>query len=78
MNLFNKATDWGWKLVKGNLYPKKMDKLPAPEALMKIMKCGCTLFCESNKCTCKNMAYIVQSYAITVLLETVKMSKKQI
>ena len=49
----HKATDWGWKLVKGNLYPKKMDKLPAPEALMKIMKCGCTLHCESNKCTCK-------------------------
>ena len=20
---------------------------------MKIMKCGCTLYCESNRCTCK-------------------------
>ena len=49
----HKATDWGWELVKGNLHPKKMDKLPAPEALMKIMKCGCILYCESNRCTCK-------------------------
>ena len=48
-----KQQNGGWKLVKGNIYPKKMDKLPAPEALMKTMECGCTLFCESNKCTCK-------------------------
>ena len=30
-----KATDWGWELNNGNLYPKKMDTPPAPEALMK-------------------------------------------
>ena len=49
----HKATEWGWELVKGNLHPKKMDKPPAPEALMKIMKCGCKLYCDSNICSCK-------------------------
>ena len=47
------ATDWGWELINGNLYPKKMDTPPAPEALMKIIKCGCTLNCDTNRCTCK-------------------------
>ena len=48
-----KATDWGWELINGNLYPIKMDTPPAPAALMKIIKCGCTLQCDTNKCTCK-------------------------
>ena len=45
--------DWGWELHNGNLYPTKMDNPPAPQALMKILKCGCTLNCGTNKCTCK-------------------------
>ena len=48
-----KATDWGWELINGNLYPIKIDTPPAPAALMKIIKCGCTLQCDTNKCTCK-------------------------
>ena len=47
------ATDWGWELNNGKLYPRKMDTLPAPKALMKILKCGCTQNCDTNKCTCK-------------------------
>ena len=47
------TTDWSWELMNGNLHPIKMDTSPAPEALMKIIKCGCTLQCDTNKCTCK-------------------------
>ena len=49
----HEATDWGWQLVNGNLHPIKMDKPPAPDALMKIMRCGCKKNCETNICTCK-------------------------
>ena len=47
------ATDWGWKVVNGQLYPRTMDNAPAPESLLKVIKCGCTLYCDSNQCTCK-------------------------
>ena len=45
--------DWGWELIDGNLFPRKMDTPPAPQALMKIIKCGCKLHCDTNQCTCK-------------------------
>ena len=47
------ATNWGWKLVNGQLYPKTTDSPPAPKALLKIIKCGCTQLCDSNQCSCK-------------------------
>ena len=34
-----KATDWGWNLINDNLFPKRMDTDPAPQSLMKIIKC---------------------------------------
>ena len=48
------VADWGWELMNGNLHLIKMDTPPAPEALMKIIKCDCTLQCDTNKCTYKN------------------------
>ena len=48
-----KPTEWGWKEVNDQLFPRTMDKAPAPDSLMKIIKCGCTLNCDTNKCTCK-------------------------
>lgn len=47
------ATDWGWELINGHLFPMKMDNAPAPESLLKIMKCGCTSNCDNNRCSCK-------------------------
>ena len=52
-----KATDWGWNLINGKLVPKRMDTDPAPQSLMKIMKCGCTLYCDNNLCTCKKYGW---------------------
>ena len=48
-----KPIDWGWKEVNGQLYPITMDNAPAPDSLMKIIKCGCTLCCDTNQCICK-------------------------
>ena len=48
------VTDWGWKLVNGQLYPRTMESAPAPESLVKISKCGCTLYSDYNQCKCKN------------------------
>ena len=47
------ATDWGWELMNDNLHPIKVDTPPAPEDLMEMIKCGCTLQFDTNKCTCK-------------------------
>ena len=46
-------TDWGWELINGHLFPRKMDNAPAPQSLLKIIKCGCKLHCENNQCTCR-------------------------
>ena len=64
------ATDWGWELINGHLFPMKMDNAPAPESLLKIMKCGCTSNCDNNRCSCKKMGYSAQNYVIIVLLVT--------
>ena len=47
------ATDWGWKLVNSQLYPKTTDIAPAPESLLKIIKWGCRQLCDSNQYSCK-------------------------
>ena len=57
-------TDWGWYLIDGYLFPKKMDNEPAPKSLMKVIKCNCTLYCENNQCTCKNNGLFCSEYCV--------------
>ena len=45
--------EWGWKKVEGKLMPVLNDLLPAPDELLKIIRCNCHTDCSSMRCTCK-------------------------
>ena len=47
------ATDWGWYLSSGNLYPIKTSKAPAPSSLIKMIRCQCKSSCDNHRCTCR-------------------------
>ncbi len=44
---------WGWKISESGLTPIQTDSLPAPEVLLKVIRCGCTTDSESLRCSCR-------------------------
>ena len=48
-----KPDHWGWSLVGGKYIPIEMDIPPAPEELLKIIRCTCKGDCSNRMCTCK-------------------------
>ena len=48
---------WGWKLDNSKLQPIMTDLEPAPESLLKFVRCKCKLStanpCGSNTCSCR-------------------------
>ena len=44
---------WGWKISESGLTPIQTDLLPAPEDLLKVIRCGCTTDSESLRCSCR-------------------------
>ena len=51
-------------LIDGHLFPKKMENEPAPKSLMKLIHCNCTLYCETNQCTCKNNGMFCSEFCV--------------
>ena len=48
------ADDWGFIRRGSYLLPKFMSKLPAPDSLMKLIKCNCTTGCGTkSRCSCR-------------------------
>ena len=45
--------EWGWKKSEGKLMPVLTDLPPAPDELLKIVRCNCHTDCSSMRCTCK-------------------------
>ena len=45
---------WGWPCTESGLIPILTDQPPAPEELLKIIRCNCSGDCSSAKCSCKN------------------------
>ena len=46
--------DWGWKKSRtGSLMPMLTDLPPAPDALLKMIRCSCQSDCSSMRCTCR-------------------------
>ena len=41
---------WGWKISESGLTPIQTDLLPAPEDLLKVIRCGCTADCGIVVC----------------------------
>ena len=50
-------TDWGWVSVSGNLEPIKTDKPPAPENIMKIIRCSYKGGCKTATCSCRKVGF---------------------
>jgi hypothetical protein len=46
-------TEWGWQCDVDNLVPVMMDNAPAPEALLKMIRCNCSSGCHTFRCTCR-------------------------
>jgi hypothetical protein len=47
--------DFGWKEDVGHLIPVMTNQLPAPEAVLQLIRCNCTKsFCATLKCKCKS------------------------
>ncbi|GFR77728.1 hypothetical protein ElyMa_002244800 [Elysia marginata] len=44
---------WGWHLSSGRLDPCTTDLPPAPELLLKMIRCNCKSDCRSKRCTCR-------------------------
>ena len=44
---------WGRKISESGLTPIQTDLLPAPEDLLKVIRCGCTTDCSSLRCSCR-------------------------
>ncbi|KAG1670130.1 Sodium-dependent multivitamin transporter [Nymphon striatum] len=47
------ATDWGWKIEDNQFAPVMTAKNPAPDNLLKIVHCNCTIACTTQRCTCR-------------------------
>ena len=44
---------WGWQLEDNNLQPITTDQPPAPDDLLKIIRCKCKTECKSALCSCR-------------------------
>lgn len=45
---------WGWNVKKGKLVPILTDNPPAPQELLKVIRCKCQTGCYTMKCTCRS------------------------
>lgn len=45
--------EWGWKQAENLLLPIQTHLQPAPEDLLKIIRCSCKSNCDSKRCTCR-------------------------
>ena len=45
--------EWGWLRVRNRLEPRMTDLQPAPEALLKVVRCTCKHHCDKRRCSCK-------------------------
>lgn len=54
--------DWGWELREGGLRPIEMKKAPAPDHLLKFVKCGFKISqCATVQCICRKQGTICTS-----------------
>ncbi len=53
MNEGMDPTEWGWDVQGDKLVPLMMDKSPAPQTLLKMIRCTCISGCSTLRCSCK-------------------------
>ena len=45
--------EWGWRESEGGLLPVHTDLAPAPDELLRVIRCNCQADCSSLRCTCR-------------------------
>lgn len=45
--------EWGWRVTQGRLVPIKSKLPPAPDQLLKVIRCSCKTNCENKRCSCR-------------------------
>ncbi|CAC5420603.1 unnamed protein product [Mytilus coruscus] len=45
--------DWGWHVEDNKLLPIRAILPPAPEKLLRIVRCNCKLNCDTKRCSCR-------------------------
>ena len=45
--------EYGWQIIQNMMRQVKTSLPPAPENLMKTIRCNCKVNCDSKKCTCR-------------------------
>ena len=44
--------DWGWKFSGDQMLPITTDLPPAPQSILQLIRCNCSLDCSTLRCTC--------------------------
>ena len=47
--------DYGWRSRNGVLEPRKSDRAPAPQKVLKVIRCGCKTGCKTAVCGCRKL-----------------------
>jgi hypothetical protein len=47
--------EWGWDVRDGIMIPRKTDLLPAPQALLELIRCKCKSGCHTMRCSCRKV-----------------------
>ena len=47
------AEEWGWKISDDQLLPIMTHLQPAPEALLRVVRCNCSSDCSTMRCSCR-------------------------
>ena len=53
--------EWGWKVINGKLLPVMTDVSPAPENILRIIRCNCHADCSTTRCTCRTHSLVCSS-----------------
>ena len=49
------AEEWGWVTSEDKLEPLQTNLPPAPNTLMKVIRCNCKTDCDTRRCTCRKL-----------------------
>ena len=76
------AVQWGWELRDIMLVPTLTDLPPAPQDLLKIIKCSCMGSCDTLRCTCQKKTALIAVFHVKIARELVaripKLSRRMI
>ena len=46
-------SEWGWDVQRGKLVPLMLDRNPAPDELLKMIRCNCSVGCITMRRSCR-------------------------